>query len=199
MPRRGFVLAFALALVIAMASCMQRAEAVGHTRYDADIRAASHRHLPGHDWVRYRALLWQESRLNPDARSPVGAEGIAQFMPGTWETASRAIGAGGVSPRMVRPAIDAGAWYLAGRKRIWTEPRPPLEQRRLGEASYNAGAGNIIQAQRRCRAYGLLQCRYWSEIKLFLPAITGRHAAETMSYVASIEEWTRRMRAAGWH
>lgn len=198
MPRRGFIIALAVALIVATASCMERAEAVGHTRYDAEIRAASQRHMPGQDWVRYRALLWQESRLNPDARSPVGAEGIAQFMPGTWETASRAIGAGGVSPRMVRPAIDAGAWYLAGRQRIWTEPRPIVERRRLGEACYNAGCGHIIEAQRRCRAYGLLECRDWHHIQLFLPGVTGRHAAETMSYVASIEEWQRRMHAAGW-
>lgn len=198
MPRRGFIAALLVALVLALATCADAAHALGHTRYDADIRAASQRHLPGQDWVRYRALLWQESRLNPDAESPVGATGIAQFMPGTWQTASRAIGAGGASPRMVRPAIDAGAWYLASRARIWTEPRPVIERRRLGEACYNAGCGHIIEAQRRCRAYGVLGCRDWTEIKLFLPSVTGRHAAETMSYVASIEEWQRRMHAAGW-
>ena len=173
------------------------AHALGTTRYDDDIRAASNRWLTGQDWIRYRALLWQESRLNPDAISPAGAEGIAQFMPGTWESVSRAIGAGALSPRMARPAIDAGAYYLSTRMRIWTEPRPLTERRRLGEACYNAGCGHIIQAQRLCRQYGVLQCRDWHEIQLFLPRVTGHHAAETMSYVASIEHWQRTMHANG--
>ncbi|NJQ04047.1 C40 family peptidase [Streptomyces lonarensis] len=30
------------------------------------------------------AQLWQESRFDPEATSPVGAVGIAQFMPATW-------------------------------------------------------------------------------------------------------------------
>jgi membrane-bound lytic murein transglycosylase F len=98
---------------------------------------------------------------------------------------------------MARPAIDAGAWYLSSRMRIWTEPRPAIERRRLGEACYNAGCGHIINAQRLCRSYGVLDCRDWHQIGLFLPAVTGRHAAETLSYVASIEHWQQAMRSGG--
>jgi hypothetical protein len=45
------------------------------------IDAAAHAHgLPPEFFTR---LIWQESRFKPKAVSPVGARGIAQFMPGT--------------------------------------------------------------------------------------------------------------------
>lgn len=169
--------------------------ALGTDIYDDRIYQANETWLPGQDWIRYRALLYQESRLQPDALSPVGAEGIAQFMPGTWGDVTKAMGMGAVSPRSASLAIEAGAFYLAGRMRFWTEPRPLLETRRLGEACYNAGCGNILSAQRVCRAspcHG--DCRYWSEIEVHLPQVTGRHADETRQYVERIEHWQRVMR-----
>ena len=43
---------------------------------------AEARGLPPMPFVR---LIWKESRFNPQAVSPKGAQGIAQFMPGTAE------------------------------------------------------------------------------------------------------------------
>ena len=43
---------------------------------------AESRGLPPMPFVR---LIWKESRFNPQAVSPKGAQGIAQFMPGTAE------------------------------------------------------------------------------------------------------------------
>lgn len=162
------------------------AHAIGPDQYDAEIRAASERWLPGSDWLRYRALLWQESRFDPDAESPVGAQGVAQFMPGTWRDVSRALGYGLLSPNQAGPAIDAGAYYLSTRVGFWTEPRSALEYRRWGEGCYNAGCGRLLRAQRRCRANCRGECLSWHEIDGYLPA-------ETRAYVPHIERWHRLM------
>src|SRR3972149_148459 len=92
-------------------------------RYDRDISQAAERYLPGVDWRLLKAQYDQESRLNPEAVSPVGAAGIAQFMPGTWAEVSRQIGAGQISPHMAEPAIEAGAYYMAQLRKSWSAPR----------------------------------------------------------------------------
>jgi len=51
--------------------------------YDKLIQQATEQYFPEADWRLIKAQLYQESRLNPQARSPAGALGIAQFMPAT--------------------------------------------------------------------------------------------------------------------
>lgn len=185
-----------LTILVIVASCTT-ANALGTDDYDPFIQNASDRWLPGSDWMRYKSQLYQESRLDPDAVSPVGARGIAQFMPGTWSDVAPLLGYSGLSPHIAEPAIEAGAYYLADQIMFWTEPRPYIEQRRLGEASYNAGAGNILKAQRECRqGSGLCggACRDWYEIHIFLDRVTGRHALETIDYIEKIEHWLMMMK-----
>lgn len=203
--RRGAIAALGLAVLIAalaLTTCAAPAHALGTDRYDPEIRDAAEQWLPGADWLRYRSLLYQESQLDPGARSSAGAEGIAQFMSGTWAEVAPALGHGHLTRRHARAAIEAGAYYLARQMRIWTEDRPYIEKRRLGEASYNAGAGNIIQAQRVCRqgtgpciGQPGRRCRYWSDIGQYLHHVTGHHADETRTYIRRIERWLRVMRA----
>jgi len=54
------------------------------------------------------------------------------------------------------------------------------------QASYNAGAGNIIRAQSLCG--GALD---WTGIAPCLPQVTGHHAHETITYVERIDRWYR--------
>jgi biotin carboxyl carrier protein len=76
------------------------------------------------------ALLQQESGFNPNARSPAGALGIAQFMPGT----ARGMG---VDPLNPQSAIPGAARYLAN------AIAHNHGNVRLALASYNAGQGAV--------------------------------------------------------
>ncbi len=137
--------------------------------------------MPGVDWKLYKAQLFQESRLDPTAVSPAGAEGIAQFMPGTWGEVSEKLDFEGASAFSARFAIEAGAYYMARLRRNWFAPRPEWDRHSLAMASYNAGLGSILKAQRRCGGRNL-----YPEIIRCLPEVTGHHAAETQTYVPRI-------------
>jgi membrane-bound lytic murein transglycosylase MltF len=160
--------------------------------YDPAIERSVARWWPAFPfWRAWKAQLYQESLLEPDAISPAGAEGIAQFMPATWREVTAALKWGLVSPRDARLAIEAGAFYMARLRQGWSSPRPELERQRLAQASYNAGFGNILEAQRRCGG-----ARDWHAIAPCLPQVTGRHAAETITYVDRIARWWQMLEAA---
>lgn len=88
------------------------------------------------------ALLTQESGFNPKERSPVGAQGIAQFMPSTWE--SHGIDGNGDGKRDVwdpEDAIPSSAKYLCT---IAEDVKgvPGNKQHNM-LAAYNAGSGAV--------------------------------------------------------
>lgn len=163
-------------------------------RYDAAIERSVHKWWGGfREPVWWKAQLWQESRLDPAAVSPAGARGLAQFMPGTWDDVVRQLDLPrGADPHAARLAIDAGAYYMAKLRRAWTAERPQIERHRLAQASYNAGLGNIVKAQRVCGG-----ARGWPQISPCLSQVTGRHARETQGYVALIAMWRGQMAAEG--
>lgn len=127
--------------------------------------------------------------MDPNAVSPVGARGIAQFMPGTWVEVSGQLGYVNVSPVTPTPAINAAAFYMFRQQAAWSAPRPQIERHYLALASYNAGLGNILAAQRACG-----NAPVWREIEPCLPQVTGRHAAETQGYVRLIRRWREELR-----
>lgn len=163
-------------------------------RYDAEIARAVHQYWGDYpDWLSWKAQLYQESRLDPKAVSPAGARGLAQFMPPTWREVILAMGVRhAVSPADADLAIAAGAYYMAKLRKQWRAPRPALDRQQLAQASYNAGLGSILAAQRLCNGpsgYG--------EIIACLPGVTGPRSGETLAYVRMIAKWRAQMAAEG--
>lgn len=130
----------------------------------------------GPRWVDRAAQIQAESGFNPDAVSPVGAEGPAQFMPGTWRHAiTQGWAPASSSPRDPAAAIPAQHHYMT-----WLEAFLDGFEPALG--GYNAGPGNIRKAALLARSLGLPGGRAWLDA---LPRVTGTaHAAETRSYLA---------------
>ena len=93
-----------------------------------DINAA--RHGVPRDFL--ARLIWKESRFDPNAVSPVGAEGIAQFMPGT--AAMRGLD----DSFDIDKAIPASAKYLG-------ELKTGFGNLGLAAAAYNAGENRVAR------------------------------------------------------
>lgn len=91
-------------------------------------QAAADNELPEEFFTR---LIWQESRFDPAAVSPAGAQGIAQFMPQT--AATRGLG-NAFEPLQ---ALQESASYL---RELRTTFRGNLG---LAAAAYNAGPGQV--------------------------------------------------------
>jgi soluble lytic murein transglycosylase-like protein len=79
------------------------------------------------------ALVWQESRWNPQALSPKGAMGLAQLMPATARTL-------GVNPADPQQNLAGGARYL---RMLLDEFGGDVEK---ALAAYNAGPGRVRNA-----------------------------------------------------
>lgn len=152
-----------------------------NTTYDHAIQDAAAKYLPGLDWRLLKAQLIQESRLNPLAKSPVGALGIAQFMPQTWVEVCKALNFKGVEPTNPKYAIPAAAYYMGQLLEQWHADRPDIDRYCLALASYNAGFGNLSKAQ---KSAGMAHS--YAEIIAALPKITGKHAVETKGYATRI-------------
>jgi membrane-bound lytic murein transglycosylase F len=154
-------------------------------RYDGTFRKYSKRYFGvGYDWRVFKAQAMAESQMNPDARSWVGARGLMQLMPSTFkeiQTNSPAFG-----------SIDDPEWNIAagivhdrGLWRLWERDSIDVDRREFMFASYNAGEGTIMNAQRACRAKSLNQ-RAWQSVEAVAPEVPRWRYRETLGYVRKI-------------
>jgi len=157
-----------------------------HTKYDQHFKKYGKRFFgPAFDWQYFKAQAIAESNLNPEAVSYVGAQGIMQIMPRTFEeiaTKSKLIEGTATEPRW---NIAAGVWYNKQNFDFWKKDRTLQERLKFMYGSYNAGRGNILKAQRKAIDAGL-NPRIWQSMHTALPRVTGKHSKETLTYVDRI-------------
>lgn len=169
-----------LSLILALFSQGLRANPLKVLAYDASIKKWASFYTPEVPWYWNKAQLIQESRLDPNAKSHVGAMGLGQFMPKTWEQMQRELN---ITANAYAPTynIQASAYYMRQLRNNFKKPRPEYDKHSLALASYNAGLGNILKAQQK----GGNSLLYKPMIEA-LPKVTGHHSKETRDYVNRI-------------
>jgi membrane-bound lytic murein transglycosylase MltF len=125
---------------------------------------------------------FQESGLNQNARSRVGAIGVMQLLPGTG--AMMKVG----DIRQLDPNIHAGVKYarFLVDKYFAQEPMNDLNKVLFAFAAYNAGPGRVRGLRRQAAAQGL-DPNVWTENVEVVAA--ARIGAETVSYVSNIYKY----------
>jgi membrane-bound lytic murein transglycosylase F len=177
------VCALLCALTITQDAFAQRA---GADRYDDTFRKYSKRFFGvGFDWQYFKAQGLAESGLDPQARSPVGARGVMQLMPGTYaEIRKRSRELGSIDDPEWN--IAAGIMHSRGLWRRWQDAQTDDERLRFMFGSYNAGEGTILRAKRVAREKQL-EDYVWTSIETVAPDVPRWRYRETLPYVRKIE------------
>lgn len=113
------------------------------SRYDPLILKASAEN--GCDPNLVKAIVWRESRFNPNSRGQAGELGLMQIMPQVASEWAAAHGQKGVTPeQLIDPEMNlrVGAWYIAKALQQWDRASMPIP---IALAQYNAGRGNVLK------------------------------------------------------
>jgi membrane-bound lytic murein transglycosylase MltF len=143
------------------------------------------------DYLLMAAQGYQESTLDQNVKSPVGAVGIMQVMPPT----GKELNVGDISK--IEPNIHAGVKYM--RFMIDTyfkdEPMDRLNKGLMAFAAYNAGPGRLRQLRREAAQKGLDPNVWFGNVERIASERIGR---ETVTYVSNIYKYylTYRMLSA---
>jgi membrane-bound lytic murein transglycosylase F len=156
-------------------------------RYDPIFRKYTKRYFGiGGDWRRFKAQGMAESDLVPTARSWVGARGIMQLMPSTYQAIA--------SRRSEMKSIDDPEWNIAAGImhdrylwRMWEKEVPEQERWHFMFASYNAGEGTITRAHEAART-AKLDHDAWESIAGLAPTVRRWRYRETLGYVQKIRK-----------
>ncbi|MEM7566354.1 MAG: transglycosylase SLT domain-containing protein [Pseudomonadota bacterium] len=127
------------------------------------------------------AQAYQESRLDQNARSHVGAIGVMQVMPAT--AADPVVGLPDITD--LDTNVHAGVKYLRYlRDQHFDDPAiDDLNQTLLSFAAYNAGPGNLRKAQRKAAELGLDPNVWFENVEIAIAQTVSR---EPVVYVRNI-------------
>ena len=154
--------------------------------YDDLIKASAD--SLGWDWRLMAAMVFQESKFNPDLESWAGAKGIMQLMPRTAERF-------GVSDRSdPQQSIRAGTEIL---KLLWDrfiEIPDSVQRIKFTMAAYNCGYGHVVDARNLAYEEGLDMYRWDNNVeesilKLSYPEFYNKSQIQ-YGYVRGIEPYT---------
>ncbi len=134
------------------------------------------------DYLLMMAQGYQESQLNQDAKSAVGAIGVMQVMPATGKD----MGVGDIT--RMEPNIHAGVKYMRFMMDQFyaKEPMDRLNKGLMTFASYNAGPGRVQQLRGLTAKRGLDPNKWFNNVELIAAEKIGR---ETVTYVANIYKY----------
>lgn len=125
---------------------------------------------------------YQESRLDQNVKSKVGAIGIMQVMPKT----GKELAVGDISK--IEPNIHAGVKYFRFMvdQFFKDEPMDPLNKGLMTLASYNAGPNRIRQLRKETEKRGLNPNVWFGNVER---VVAERVGSETVTYVSNIYKY----------
>jgi membrane-bound lytic murein transglycosylase MltF len=134
------------------------------------------------DYLLMAAQAYQESRLDQQAKSRVGAIGIMQVMPAT----GKELAVGDIT--QLEPNIHAGVKYMRFMMDQYykDEPMDALNKGLMTFASYNAGPGRMAQLRREAAKRGLDPNVWFGNVERIASERIGR---ETVQYVSNIYKY----------
>jgi membrane-bound lytic murein transglycosylase MltF len=134
------------------------------------------------DYLMMAAQGYQESRLDQNAKSSVGAIGVMQLMPETGKEQK----VGDISK--VDPNIHAGVKYMRFIRDSFFEKEPmdDLNKGLFTFAAYNAGPGRVRSLRKDAAARGLNSNIWFGNVERVASEKIGR---ETVTYVANIYKY----------
>jgi membrane-bound lytic murein transglycosylase MltF len=134
------------------------------------------------DWVLMSAQGYQESKLNPNAKSRVGAIGIMQVLPATGNE----MHVGDI--RQTEANINAGIKYMRMMidRYYAREPMTEMDKALFTFASYNAGPARVRQLRQEARQRGLDPNVWFGNVEYIAAERVG---AETVTYVSNIYKY----------